>query len=406
MNLFLSFVALVVENQNNKLQDVKPNIANTDYDVSQIVQAALLATIFLVILGIFFYLLDLWSKHWSFLTKLREPLKKNYFFILLLFPFFYLVFFYAYYLPNKGDKTFWVKSETVDYLSKASLTFLGVGVVTCGYKWLNNLSFFKKQFSELIKSEDFSNVLSEKMKDLAMSNDYLLQRNDLEEIWKRVTLCKYEQKFPELGPEIQKKLENDYFLEQSLMYYYKHFRVQINLSLEGDIIKITEISNLTVVSATTDKIEINFGTNTDFEIEDGIYAEITSDKCKCDGDILKLETTSNTDDQGNKDKFNKSFSAYLEGKKRYVIERQIVLTQDIKKDRVFSFSSSRLIEDLLINFQLDENLEIFFSPVGKNEFELDNHICNDKSKSYISRDLLLPGEKFKVFIYKKSLPIL
>jgi len=398
MNLSLSFILLVSAAKNNALPN-KPTVSN--YDFSNIVQAALLAMIFLVVFGISLYLMDQLSKHWSFLSKLKEPLKKNYFFILLLFPFFYLVFFYAYYLPNKDNATFWVRPETVDYLSDASITFLGLGVVTSGYKWLNNLAFFKKQFSELIKSEDFSNVLSEKMKDLAMSNDYLLQRNDLEEIWTRVTLCKYEQKFPELGPEIQKKLENDLFLEQSLMYYYKNFRVQINLSLEGDIIKITEISNLTVISATTDKIEINFGTNTDVELGEGIYSEITTDKCKCDGNILKLETTSNLNGDGKEDKFNKSFSAYLEGKKRYVIERQVVLTQDIKNDRVFSFSSSRIIEDLLINFKLDENLQIFFSPVKKNVFELDNHICTDRSISYISRDLLLPGEKFKVFIYKK-----
>jgi hypothetical protein len=295
-----------------------------------------------------------------------------------------------------------MKAETAEFLLTASLTFLATGTVTGALKWLNNLAFFKKQFSDLIKSEDFSHVLSEKMKELALSDDYLLQRNDLEEIWTRVTLCKYQQKFPELAPEIQKKIENDLFLERSLSYYYKNFRLQINLSLDGDIIKITEISSFTVISHTTDKIEINFGTNSPVDDSEGIYSQITPEECKCDGKVLNLKTENGKDEAGNIDPKNTHFTAYLEGKKKYIIERQIVMTQDIKDDRVFSFSSSRIIEDLSINLKHDTKLNLFFSPVGKNIFHDDNQLTSEQSKSYISRELLLPGEKFKVFIFKKS----
>jgi hypothetical protein len=55
-----------------------------------------------------------------------------------------------------------------------------------------------------------------------------------------------------------------------------------------------------------------------------------------------------------------------------------------------------------INLKHDEKLDLFFSSVGKNTFNIENHIRSEDSISYINRDLLLPGEKFKVFIFKKS----
>lgn len=373
--------------------------------ISLYVQLLLCTVVLVVGVGIVLYLVDKILKNLSFFQQIRESMKNNYFLILLFFPIFYLIYYYAYYLPyNENSNSIWLESETNEYLLTASLTFLATGVLTGALKWLNNLAFFKKQFSDLIKSDEFSNVLSEKMKELALSDDYLLQRNDLEEIWTRVTLCKYEQKFPELASEIQKKIENDLFLEQSLSYYYKNFRLQANLSLEGNIVKIVEISSFTVISHTTDKIEINFGASSTFEDseETGTYTKFIPEECKCDGNVLNLRKENGKDNGGNIDLKNTLFKADLEGKKKYIIERRIEMTQNIEEDRVFSFSSSRIIEDLSINLKHESTLKLFFSPVGKNVFYIDNQLRSEQSQSYINRDLLLPGEKFKVFIYKKG----
>ena len=118
--------------------------------------------------------------------------------------------------------------------------------------------------------------------------------------------------------------------------------------------------------------------------------------------MLKLVQGNGKDKSGNIDTKNIEFSAELEGKKKYIIERQIEMTQNIKEDRVFSFTSSRIIEGMSINLKYQNNLNIFFSPVGKNTFNVDNQLRSEHSQSYINRDLLLPGEKFKVFIYKKG----
>lgn len=365
-------------------------------------QIILYSFVVLTVISLILYAFDQLSKHWDFALKVKTILRKNYFIIFLFFPIFYLIYYYAFYLTTDDHSSFfWLRSEAAEFLQNASLGFLVTGTSIGALKWLNNLAFFKKQFTEIIKSKDFSNVLSEKMKELALSDDYLLQRNDLEEIWKRVSLCKYEQKFPELGPEIKKKIENDLYVEKSLDYYYKNFRMQINLSLEGDIVKVVEISSFTIISHSEDSIEVNFGTTSPVDDSDGIYAKLIDENCKCDGEKLILTTEKHKNDKGEDDPKNTHFTAILKGSKKYIIERQIEMTQDLKDDRVYSFASTRIIEDLSINIKLDKSLSIFFSPVGKNIFHLDNHITSPNSIGYINRDLLLPGEKFKAFIYKK-----
>lgn len=384
----------------------KPNIfpaSVNDKPISIYIQLLTSAVLLLVGVGVIFYLLDMTLKHLGFFKNLKVFMKKNYFLILILFPVFYLFYYYAYYLPyaNPTNPSIWLKGETADLLWTASLTFLGTGAVTGTLKWINNIAFFKRQFTDIIKSDTFAEVLSEKMKELALSDNYLLQRNDLEEIWKRVTICKYQQKFPELTHEIQNKIENELYLEKSLSYYYKNFRIQINFTLEGDLIKIIEISSFTVISNSEDKIEINFGTTSSTKDDELLYSKFIPEGCKSNGEFLDLQTVKE-DEFGDESENCVRFKAELSGKKKYIIERQVELTQDIKTDRVFTFSSGRIIEDLSINLKHDSNLKLFFSPCGKNIFHPDNHLRGEESTSYISRELLLPGEKFKIFIYKKG----
>jgi len=67
---------------------------------------------------------------------------------------------------------------------------------------------------------------------------------------------------------------------------------------------------------------------------------------------------------------------------------------------MYSFSSSKIIDDIYINLVTCEKLNIFFSPVDKNVFVKDN--IEFTGTNFANRDVLMPGEKFKVFIFKKN----
>jgi hypothetical protein len=89
----------------------------------------------------------------------------------------------------------------------------------------------------------------------------------------------------------------------------------------------------------------------------------------------------------------------MEGKKSYKLIRTIEMTQKLAEDRVYWFTSSCIIDDLTIHLKQCGKLNVFFSPTDKNSFM--DIGADFGSKVLENRDVLLPGEKFKVFIYKK-----
>lgn len=318
---------------------------------------------------------------------------------LIPFPLCYLIFYYQVY--DSGVNTN-ISKEVAEYLEKVSIYFFSAGIFSATFKLINSLVVFKNHFKDIIISTEFDEVLTKKLEVLALSDDYLLQRSDLKEIWSRVTLCKYEQRFPQLKEAIREKMENDLFHENSLSYYYKNFRTQINYELlEDNIVKITEISSFTIISNSSDPIVMDFWISTD-DInnanEGKIYTKYIAEKCRMDGISLDIKEVDTNIVNGIK--LYKTFNAELKGKKEYEIERSIEMTQNIDVDRVFSFSSDRIIDNFTLKINPCKKLNIFFSPVGKNKFNLDNQI--HEGQSYVSREILLPGEKFQTFIYKKK----
>lgn len=366
---------------------------NTALNVSIII------ILFIIVIVMMIYIIDKIIKIIPTLKEGAQIIIRYMYLFLIPFPLCYLIFYYQIYdSGNNKDITI----ETAQYLEKISIYFFSAGIFSATFKLINSLVVFKKHFKDIIISKEFDDVLTKKLEVLGLSDEYLLQRTDLKEIWSRVTLCKYEQKFPQLKEAIREKMENDLFHENSLSYYYKNFRTQINYELLDDkIVKITEISNFTIVSNSEELIIMDFWISTeDIEnsTEGNIYTKYIADKCKMDGVLLNIQEVHSN--EANTIKLYKNFNAELRGKKEYEIERSVEMTQNLEVDRVFSFSSDRIIDNFTIKLSPCKNLNIFFSPVGKNKFNLDNQ--KHEGQSYISRDILLPGQKFQTFIYKKD----
>lgn len=368
-----------------------------DWTGNAFLNIVLIILLFLVIIVVMVFIVDKTIKFWPTLKEGAEIIIKYMYLFLIPFPLCYLLFYY--YVYDAGQNTN-IELATAEYLEKISIYFFSAGIFSATFKLINSLVVFKNHFKSIIISKEFDEVLTNKLEVLALSDEYLLKRSDLKDIWARVTLCKYEQRFPQLKEAIREKMENDLFHENNLSYYYKNFRTQINYELITDtIVKITEISNFTIVANSTDSILMDFWISTDdvtSSAEEKIYTKYIPEKCKMNGVGLDIKEVQNN--KSSNLKFFKTYNAELKGKTDYEIERSIEMTQDLEKDRVFSFSSDRIIDGLTIKLNPCKNLNIFFSPSGKNIFNLDNQIHD--GQSYISREILLSGEKFQTFIYK------
>ena len=396
MRLFIIFISAAAHTTQKA---IKVPIADTPVSLS--IQLLLYTVLLLAGVGFIFYLLDLALKHFGFFQNLKKFMKKNYFIILIMFPIFYLIYYYAYFLPykNSPNTSIWLKGETADLLWTASLTFLGTGVITGTLKWINNLAFFKRQFTDVIKSKEFEDVLSNKMKDLALSDSYLLQRNDLEEIWQRVTLCKYRKEFPELYNKLQNKLENVLFKKNNISYYYKNFQITYYVELvDNQYVSTTERTSFTIIRPSKDDFDFDFTTGFNHEDPNNsatakFFSKSANEIVFSEGDIKK-EVMS---DKLTAVTCKKRMGGHLE----YHIESEIVHKQNIDDDRIFKYGSARIIDDLTINIEHHDNINIIFEPLNNNKFYINGSHAPNRL-SYINRDVLLYGDKFILFYYRNN----
>lgn len=357
------------------------------------------------------------KKYFEILKTLWEMLKLvfNYFYVILIpIPVIYLMYYYLFFDKLNPETYIFNSVDLIKDLKDLSFWFFTAGAFSAATKIISNLKIFKSQFENIIISdkfkETFKNILLSKEFDIQLSNKFeiltfshenLNRQPNLDKIWKDVTLCKYEKQFPHLMEKLRDKIENELFEENNLSYYYKNLRIQVKFELlENDVIKIIETSSSTVISNNNDIIDIEFFVTSHESDSENIYTKIIPSKTKIDGIAFDEDFFKDTNPIKEGEYFKKIFKHQLRDKKEYHIERCIEMKQKLIDDRIYSFSSSKIIDDIYINLVTCENLDIFFSPVNKNFFDKDN--IEIDGINFANRDVLMPGEKFKVFIFKKN----
>uniref|UniRef100_UPI000AAAB865 hypothetical protein n=1 Tax=Mangrovimonas sp. ST2L15 TaxID=1645916 RepID=UPI000AAAB865 len=119
--------------------------------------------------------------------------------------------------------------------------------------------------------------------------------------------------------------------------------------------------------------------------------------CKKDGEHIFKEFEKTNSIEGNKVITN--ITEELSDQKEYHISGKVIMHQNLKEDREYSFGSKRIIDDLTVFIEHDNNINVIFSPSGVDSIEK-NNAFPDHKLAFINRDVLLPGEKFKLFFYK------
>lgn len=342
------------------------------------------------------------AHQWKHTTK--EFFIKNGYIILLGYSFIYLIF-YSFYYFNTGVNCYLKPYDTyIEYLKSLSLFAFTGGIFTVALKYIQYLQVFEKEFDRIVSSEGFNKKLESAISILTFSEDHLNKRSDLDNLWKKVTLIKYKNEFPELYSKIQKNIQNELFQHNSLNKYYKNVQISYDLELVGDYeMKSVETSSFTIIRNTTESFTWEFFVSFFRELEEEMKNEtdvLVFEKTKVDGKAIEIKKCKILNEDATDKFINKKYSIELKGKTEYHIERCFEFTQDLRDDRIISFNSSHVIDDLSVYIKKCDKLEVVFEPVGKNVF-YPNNIFHDDRLSYINRDVFLPGEKYKLFVFKK-----
>lgn len=360
--------------------------------------------IIILLIAIFIFLIVFWKRPNRLSgVKAFVRVSKNYFYLFFIVPALGYFIFYSIYTFNGELQTSLIAySKGIEYFQKIAILILSASIFSGAIKYLQFLGVFKNDFEKIIMSDSFKKLLSDKIESLAYSEDHLIKQNNLEKIWKLVTLCKYKKYFPEISEKTEKRMgENPFFKDGSLAYYYKNFQMNYDIEIaDGKNVIITENHSYTVVAPNKECVEFDFHStftkgaenNTEMEFEIKNLASIVF----VDTDILI--TPENAKDG---DIITKKVTKRLKGLREYHIESKIVHKQNLDLDRVFSFSSDRIIDDLTVNLKKCDNTEIIFHPLNGNKLHSTNTGFKDYD-TYINRDIFLPGEVFIMFFYKNG----
>lgn len=315
-------------------------------------------------------------------------------------PLAFLVYYYLFFKADNPETYILNSKELINDLRNLSFWFFTAGVFSAASKLLSHLVIFKNQFKKVIMSDEFDELLTRKLEVLTFSHENLNRQSNLDEIWRKVTLCKYEQSFPHLMSKLHENLVNELFEENNLSYYYKNMRTQANIELVAEnIVQIVEIASYTVITNSKSPIEMRFFLSSGSSDTAHVFTRIDPTRTSIDGVPFDANTFDNIPAVYKGEEYVKTYTHKLEGKTEYHIERYIVMQQDLGKDRIYSFSSTKIIDDIYVHLQPCKKLGIEFSGIGKNRFSKDN--MKLEGQAHVNRDLLMPGEMFKVFIYMK-----
>ena len=292
-------------------------------------------------------------------------------------------------------------SSVIHGLAKA---LFSIGAFSAAVKYASTLKFFKDQYKDIVMSDEFENLIGRKLDAFAHSTDYLdkLDLNQLKDLWRDVTLSKYKNSFPAIYDDLKLNLENELFLKANTSFYYKHFYVEFDIKLDEkdhNFVNVIYKTKYTIVRNTVNKFKWSFWKTSIKESQEDATLETLID---IDGDEVfnsKKAEYKNDKNIDNNGILTLECSEILEGKKQYHVKKVTTYKQDLMVDRALGFGSGRIIDDLFVTIKYSKDLDVFFSKSNDNNFKEDLDKENGVLK-YENRNLLLPGEKFKLFLIR------
>ena len=307
----------------------------------------------------------------------------------------------AYYLKNEdGNRVF--DMTIVTFWKEIAFIVFTAGIFTSCLKYLAYIKVFEKEFDRILLSDKYNERLKKSIESITLSEDYFLAQNNLEHIWEIVTLSKYRKAFPDIYKILKRDIKNEFFEKNNISYYYKNYEKEYNVNLVGERdIRIVEVTKYTIVKNSTEEFEWNFKIRVDKRDSlDNEYPKIEFEVLNADN--IKFVPEEDIKIESDNGDTIKTVKKTLQGKEEYHIKRIITFNQNIDYDRECIFGCDKIIDDLSINLRYHEDLKVIFSPAWKVKYHEEELVDLGKLKevSFYNRGILLPGEKFKLFIIK------
>lgn len=255
-------------------------------------------------------------------------------------------------------------------------------------------------FASVLKSIQFTGLFKEELNKVISGSDFLNNRKDLPDLWKKISKILYSQKFPEISEILEDRILNTYFPTNS-NHYNQDVVITINIdSIDKDmVITYTQTIQYTAILDSENNSSIlSFSsslTDTENLIETNQLICIKIDN----EDFTDKIQPSNIKKDG---KEVHTFSYELKGKKKFDIYHKMKKKYSLKGENYKLLRFTNITRNVDVTISHPKDIEVSFFGIGVvNEFKeihanIGNVICRRHQD-----DLILPQQGFGLSFNKK-----
>jgi hypothetical protein len=242
-------------------------------------------------------------------------------------------------------------------------------------------------FAVIVKSEQFSKIFHNELRNIIYGDEDLKNRQDLEILWDKVTKALCNQKFKLISKKLHDGVKM-FYLPINHEYYYKNHNVEIEIEIDktnSDYLIVTEETKTTLISDDTKPICFKFSSKIPMVVgeEDLTDYELLSFTVNKE----KIDLSKNELIVGKKDDSLSIHCDYIvRGKTQYNIVRKEKKRYNLKVNSYRHHNAIWLYENFFLDLSYPKELDIKFIEMGVvNKWDLerkDNHAFSRLKATY------------------------
>lgn len=255
-------------------------------------------------------------------------------------------------------------------------------------------------FASVLKSIQFTGLFQEELTKVISGSEFLNNRKDLPELWRKISKSIYAQKFPEISELLENRILNTYFPRDT-----NHYNEDLIVS-----IVIHDISDDLIINYTQ---TIEYNAILDFEKNESniVYTDtITDDQgveeknellsFKVENEEIDLEKCREIKKENGKIKY--IHKVPINGKKKFKIFLKIKNTYSLKGENVKLLRFNTITKNVDVTISHPTHIDVSFFNVGLiNDFvPIHTDIENTLSRRHRD-DLILPKQGFGLSFNKR-----
>ncbi len=252
-------------------------------------------------------------------------------------------------------------------------------------------------FLVFLKSIQFLGVFRDEIRKIIYSDEILNRRNDIHEIWKKVTRAVYQSAFPSISSKIEDLIQ-DKILPRKLNYYHKDLHVVYEINKIDEFhFEIVESQNFIIIS---DGKEIPFEFKNHYiktthqDDKSNLTIELLINNENFDSKIIKSEQISFADDQIG---FCFECNFLLKDSSEYHVKKIVKSIHSNRLNGYWNFGIGRITDSFTIDIRNVGEYELDLIPYGNNT-SLQKIFVSSTLNVNKHYDILTPGDGFILLI--------